>query len=39
MNIKKKSKNIFEIPKEGKMKVPGVVFASERLMKNIEKGR
>jgi tRNA-splicing ligase RtcB (3'-phosphate/5'-hydroxy nucleic acid ligase) len=35
--IKKKSKNIYEIKKEGRMKVPGVVFASEKLLKDIER--
>jgi len=37
MTIKKISKNEWEIPKEGKMLVPGRIFASEKLMKNIEK--
>src|SRR3989338_4511781 len=35
--IKKISENIWEIPKEGKMNVPGKIFASDLLMKNIEK--
>ncbi len=34
---KKISENIYEVKKEGKMKVPGMIFASEKLMKNIEK--
>jgi len=37
MKIHKKDENVWEIPKEGKMLVPGVIFASEELMKNIEK--
>lgn len=37
MALKKIDKNIWEIPKEGKMLVPGMIFASEELMKNIEK--
>ena len=36
MDIKKISKDIYEIPKEGKMNVPGVIYASEKLMENIE---
>ncbi|MCA9487520.1 MAG: RtcB family protein [Nanoarchaeota archaeon] len=31
-----KSKNIKEIKKEGKMKVPGIIYASEKLLKSIE---
>jgi tRNA-splicing ligase RtcB len=31
------SNNVYEVKKEGKMLVPGMIFASERLMKNIEK--
>ena len=31
MSTKKKSENIYEIEKEGKMLVPGIVFASEEL--------
>ncbi len=37
MAIKKKSENIWEIEKEGKMNVPGVIFASDLLMENIQK--
>jgi len=37
MKIHKKDNDVWEIPKEGKMLVPGVIFASEELMKNIEK--
>ncbi len=37
--IKKIAENVYEIKKEGKMKVPGVVYASEILMKSIEKDK
>ena len=36
METKKISKNIYEIPKEGKMNVPGIVYASEKIMNNIK---
>jgi len=39
MNIKKISENVYEIPKEGKMLVPGIIYASDKLMKNIEKDK
>ncbi|MCK4647515.1 RtcB family protein [Candidatus Pacearchaeota archaeon] len=39
MNIKKISKDIYEIPKEGKMNVPGVIYASEKLMEAIKKDK
>ncbi len=39
MKIKKISKNIYEIPKEGKMNVPGIVYASEKLMEAIQKDK
>jgi len=39
MKIKKISENVWEIPKEGKMLVPGVIYASDKLMKNIEKDK
>ncbi len=39
MSIKKISENIYEIPKEGKMKVPAVIYASEKLMENIKKDK
>lgn len=32
MKIKKISKNVYEIPKEGKMLVPGRIYASEKIM-------
>lgn len=35
--MKKIADNVFEIEKQGKMLVKGVIFASEKLMKNIEK--
>jgi len=34
---KKKEKNIYEVKKEKGMKVPGIVFASEKLLKDIER--
>ena len=34
---RKISENIWQIEKSGKMKVPGIIFASDILMKNIEK--
>jgi len=37
MTVKKKSNNIWEVEKEGKMKVPGVIFASDILMESIKK--
>ncbi|MEK6818925.1 MAG: RtcB family protein [Nanoarchaeota archaeon] len=37
VNIKKKAENIFEIEKEGKMNVPGIIFASEKLFEKIKK--
>ena len=39
MQLKKISKNIYEIPKHGSMNVPGRIFASEKLMKNIQKDK
>lgn len=39
MTIKKKSDNVFEIEREGKMKVPGVVFASDVLFDKIKKDK
>jgi len=36
MNIKKIKENIWEIEKEGKMNVPGIVFASDSLMDKIK---
>ena len=37
MEIKKISKNIYEIPKEGRMNVPGRIYASEKILKDMEK--
>lgn len=37
--IKKKSENVYEIPKEGKMLVHGIIFASENLIGNIGKDK
>lgn len=39
MEIRKIKENIWEIPKTGKMNVPGVAFASEKLMENIKKDK
>ncbi|MAG79030.1 RNA-splicing ligase RtcB [Candidatus Pacearchaeota archaeon] len=36
MQIKKISKDIYEIPKEGKMNVPGKIFASEKLVEKMK---
>jgi len=34
--MKKLTENIYELPKEGKMKVPGRIFASDKIFKNVE---
>ncbi len=34
--MKKIAENVYEFPKEGKMLVPGIVFASDKLFKDIE---
>ncbi len=39
MELKKISKNVYEMPKEGKMNVPGMVYASEKLIENIKKDK
>jgi len=39
MKIKKISENVYEIPKEGKMLVPGRIFASEKLMEKIQQDK
>ena len=39
MNLKKISENIWEIPKERKMNVPGRVFASDKLMERIKEDK
>jgi len=39
MEIKKIEKNIYEIPKEGKMNVPARIFASEKIMDAIKKDK
>jgi tRNA-splicing ligase RtcB len=36
MKVNKISENIYEIPKEGKMLVPGIIYASEELMDKIK---
>jgi len=39
MKLKKISKNIYEIPKEGGMQVPGIVYASDKLIESIKKDK
>src|SRR3989344_478452 len=39
MKIQKISENVYEIPKEGKMNVPVRIFASEKILKSIEKDK
>ena len=39
MKIKKISENIYEIPKEGKMLVPGMIYASEKLLESIKQDK
>lgn len=39
MKIKKISENIYEIPKEGKMLVPGIIYASEKLLESIKQDK
>jgi len=39
MEIKKISKNIYEIPAEGKMNVPARIFADENIFENIKKDK
>jgi len=39
IDIKKISSNVYEIPKQGEMKVPGMIYASEKLMENIQKDK
>lgn len=39
MKTRKKSDNIYEVEKEGSMKVPGVVFASDDLFEKISKDK
>ena len=36
MELKKIAKNVYEIPKQGAMKVPGIVYASEKLLENLK---
>jgi tRNA-splicing ligase RtcB len=38
-NIGKISKNVYKIPKEGKMNVPGVIYASEKLIEAIKEDK
>ncbi len=39
MEIKKIENNIYEIPKEGKMNVPGIVYASESIIESVKKDK
>ena len=39
MELKKISKNIYEIPKEGKMLVPGIIYSSEKILESIKKDK
>ncbi|MFC1755100.1 RtcB family protein [Thermoproteota archaeon] len=39
MDIKKISSNVWEIPKTGKMKVPAIIYASEKLMEKIKQDK
>ncbi|MEK6827358.1 MAG: RtcB family protein, partial [Nanoarchaeota archaeon] len=39
MELKKVSKDVYEIPAENGMKVPARIFASESILKNIEKDK
>src|SRR3989344_3592152 len=39
VKIIKKSENIYEIPKEGEMNVPGLVFASEKIINAMKDDR
>jgi tRNA-splicing ligase RtcB len=39
MKIKEKSKNIYEIPKEGNMNVPSIVIADEKMLETIKKDK
>ena len=39
MEIKKISKNIYEIPKQGNMLVPAIILASENLIEKIKQDK
>ena len=39
MEIKKIAENTWQIPKTGKMNVPGIVYASDILMKKIQQDK
>jgi len=39
MAIKKISKNIYEIPKQGNMQVPGIVYASDKIMEVVKQDK
>ena len=39
MELKKISKNVYEIPKQGKMNVPGRIYASEKILASIKQDK
>ena len=39
MEVKKIAENTWQIPKTGKMNVPGIIYASEKLMELIKKDK
>jgi tRNA-splicing ligase RtcB len=39
MEIKKISENVYEIPREGEMNVPGIVYASEKIIRVIKEDK
>lgn len=39
MNIKKLSENVYEFPKEGKMNVPGIIYASPKIFEAIKQDK
>ena len=39
MKLKKKSENIYEIEKEGKMNVPCIIFSSDKLIEDMKKDK
>lgn len=39
MEIKKIAENVYEIPKQGKMNVPGIIYASEKLIESIKQDK
>jgi tRNA-splicing ligase RtcB len=39
MNLKKISKDVYEVPREGKMKVPAMIFSSESILEDMKKDK